>query len=301
MKDTLLLIDGFNLLSRGYFATAYGKPEDELPRNEQGLLINGVRVFIQKLMRLIADYECTHVVVTWDVKREETTRRQEHAFYKASREELPSPLLEQFETTQAVLTALGIEQLTHPPFEADDIIGTLSYRWTEDARGMCFVYSNDKDLYQLLNETSAQILAQKKQELVYRVEHFVEEFGVTPERWVDIKALLGDKSDNLPGCHGIGPKSALPLIQRYGSVEELYAQIDELDDTLKKHQKKLIAGYEDVLVTKSLAQIQCRIPTLQEVDMDSFLIDLPEELFYEMTAAYGIKAVYPDTLRPRLV
>ncbi|NGP44781.1 5'-3' exonuclease [Bacillaceae bacterium SIJ1] len=300
MKDTLLLIDGFNLLSRGYFATAYGKNESSLPRNEQGLLINGVRVFVQKMMNLIDRYQCSHVAVAWDVKREETQRRQTHAFYKASRDELPAPLIEQYETTQAILTSLGIEQLTEPPYEADDVIGTISKSWTDDARGHCFIYSNDKDLFQLLSPTCSQIIAQKKQELVYDIEAFSTEFGITPEHWTDIKALLGDKSDNLPGCRGIGPKSALPLIQRYGTVENLYAEIDELDPTLKRHQKKLVAGYDDVLITKSLATIDCDIPTLQEKVLDDFFLHMDELFFLDMTGAYGIKASFPNHLRQTL-
>lgn len=277
MQTNLLLIDGFNLLSRGYFATSYGKSDEELTKNSQGLYTNALRVFFQKLCNLISDHSISHVAVAWDVKREETTRRQKYDFYKATRNELPAPLIQQYETCTALLDKLGITQLVTPPYEADDAIGAMALKWTLLEQGHCYIYSNDKDLLQLLNEQTSQIIAGKKGDMIYSVSHFRTEYQIEPNQWVDVKALLGDKSDNIPGCPGVGEKSALPLIQQYGSIEQLFEQLDELDAKFNRYKKKLVEGKETSIISKELAKIICDIPQLHELDMETLTYELERE------------------------
>lgn len=262
---TLLLVDGFNLLSRGYFATAYGRRDDQL-KNSKGIYTNALRVFFQKLFNLSRDHGITHIAVAWDVKRNETARRMKYDFYKGTRGELPEALIQQYETCTALLEAIGISQLAIAPYEADDVIGTLAARWSS---GACYIYSNDRDLFQLLSDRTSQIVAGKQGDAVYRLEDFAGEYGLTAQQWIDLKALLGDTSDNIPGCPGIGPKSALPLLHHYGSLEQLYEQLDQLEPQFARHRKKLLEGKETAIISKELSAICCEIPELSAPDWDA--------------------------------
>lgn len=269
-KEKLLVIDGFNLLSRGYFATAYNRTEDQLPRNSKGLYTNGVRVFLQKLFNLIEEHDTTHLVVAWDVKREETERRIKYDFYKASRSELAPALIQQHETLKQVLDDLRITQYTMPPHEADDIIGSVTKRWSSEIKTDCLIYSNDKDFYQLLNEHTSQIFNQKKVEIKYTIDDFRAEFGIEPIQWIDVKALLGDTSDNVPGVPGVGAKSALPLIQMYESVENLYQQLPNIDAKFKRYIRKLTDAEELAVVSKELVTINQELDYFKMVDVNEF-------------------------------
>ncbi|WP_026689638.1 5'-3' exonuclease [Alteribacter aurantiacus] len=273
---TLLLIDGFNLLSRGYFATSYGRTEEQL-KNSQGVYTNALRVFFQKLFNLIDEHGITHAAVAWDVKRDETTRSQTHQFYKSQRTDLPEPLIEQYETLTHMLEEMGISQLTVPSYEADDVIGTLATKWANESDGHCYIYSNDKDLFQLLGPNVSQIINRKKEEIVYTNNLFEEEFGIKSAQWVDVKALLGDRSDNIPGCPGIGEKSALPLIQEYGSIDKVYEKIEELDKKYNRYKKKLVEGKDTTYVSKELSQIICNIELLESFLFDELKLDLTKE------------------------
>ncbi|KMY44224.1 5'-3' exonuclease [Bacillus sp. FJAT-27916] len=274
MQDnrTLLLIDGFNLLSRGYFATAYGKTEDQLYKSSNGVYTNALRVFFQKMFSLVRTNEVTHLAVAWDVKREESSRRQKYDFYKATRGELPAPLIMQYEVLREVLDKAGVKQLSVPSYEADDVIGTISTLWSMNEFGHCYIYSNDRDLFQLLNERTTQIIAGRAGETHYTIDQFRLDYGIDSAQWVDVKALLGDSSDNIPGCPGIGEKTALPLIQHYESLEGLYEQLEELDSKFNRCRKKLHAGRESAFISKELAQIIC--------DIEEFTAWTHEELMY---------------------
>ncbi|MBM7540227.1 5'-3' exonuclease [Amphibacillus cookii] len=266
-NNKLLVIDGFNLLSRGYFATAYNKTADQLSRNSHGLYTNALRVFMQKLFNLINQHQTTHLAIAWDVKREETDRRKKYDFYKASRNELPEPLIQQYETLIDVLNQLGVAQLTLPPHEADDVIGSLAYKWSTETDHQCLIYSNDKDLLQLLNSQTSQVIAQKRVETVYTYKHFQEEYGIEPYQWIEVKALLGDASDNIPGVPGVGAKSALPLIQDYQSIDQLYKTLLELDSKYNRYKKKLLEGEKLAKISKELVTINCAIDYFDDFDL----------------------------------
>lgn len=276
MKNRFIIIDGFNLLSRCYFATSYGREECELTTNSAGLYTNALRVKIQKLLNLIEEYEPSHFAIAWDVKREETLRRQRYADYKDTRNELPEPLIQQYNTVTEVFDIIGIPQLTISPYEADDIMGTLSRRWSEEMDGDCFIYSNDRDLLQLLTDKVSQIIAKKKEENPYTLKHFTDEYGIQPNQWIDVKALLGDKSDNIPGVHGVGEKAALPMIQQYGSVEAIYEE-EELDPIFKRYRKQIEAGRDMAILSKELVTIDTQIPLLNETPWDGFAMRLDRE------------------------
>lgn len=276
-NKTFLLIDGFNLLSRGYFATSYGKEPEQLTKNSEGVYTNGLRVFFLKLFNLITEHGVSHLAVAWDIKREETARRQQYSFYKASRSELPQPLIEQFEVCKKVLDSIGIKQVSVAPYEADDVIGTLANNWSSNNYGHCYIYSNDKDLFQLLNENTSLIIGGKKGDNIYSLKHFQEEYGITSKQWIDVKALLGDASDNIPGCPGVGEKSALPLVQLYGSIENIFEQVEVLDKKFNRYKKKLIEGKDITIISKKLSEIICDIAELNEILFDELLLNISRE------------------------
>ncbi|GAF64519.1 exonuclease [Bacillus sp. TS-2] len=293
-SQQLLLIDGFNLLSRGYFATSYGKEESQLATNKNGEYINGVRVFFQKLFQLIKNEPYTHAIIAWDVKREESIRRQYAPDYKGTRGELPTPLIEQYETCTKLLDKLQIHQLTLSPYEADDIIGTISSHWRNHYQAPCSIYSNDRDLLQLINESTVQIIAKKAGEVKYDLESFQNDYALSPSQWVDVKALLGDKSDNIPGCAGVGEKSALPLIQQYENIDTLYEnlQANTVDTTFKRYFKKLSSGYESVLLSKKLATIICDIPHLEDFNFEDCTLPVNKEEIENILTSYGLSIKY---------
>jgi len=267
LSEKLLLIDGFNLLSRCYFATSYGREEADLPRNSKGLFTNAVRVVVQKMNNLIKQYEPTHVVVAWDVKRNETKRKQAYSFYKETRNELPASLIQQYETLRAFFEAVGIPQLSVELYEADDVIGAFSLKWTKEKQSQAYIYSNDRDLFQLLNEHVSQIVAKPKiGDVVYTAMDFTTDYGISPSQWVDVKALLGDKSDNIPGVPGVGEKAALPLIQQYGSIEGIYAQVEDLDATFNRYKKKLKSGQELAELSLELVKIDTDIEVVNQIE-----------------------------------
>lgn len=284
-KQSLLLIDGFNLLSRAHFATSYNRSDEQL-KNSNGIYTNALRVFYQKIFNLIREHHTTHLSILWDVKREETTRRQKYSSYKATRIELPEPLLNQYITCREISESIGIHQLSLPPYEADDLMGAFSKKWSV---GQCFIYSNDRDLLQLLSETTSQIIASKQGEYVYTRNNFQSDYGIVPEQWVDVKALLGDTSDNIPGCPGIGEKSALPLIQQYGSLERLYECIDNLEPHLTRHKKKLILGQESAFVSKDLSRIIYDIPELSGLTLDELRLNIQQEMMRTIFNQYQLK------------
>ncbi|AJA42392.1 hypothetical protein AJ85_05760 [Alkalihalobacillus alcalophilus ATCC 27647 = CGMCC 1.3604] len=277
---TLLLIDGANLLSRGYFATSF---RGDLMQNQDGLYTNGVYVFVKKLMRLIESFRATHVVVCWDVGRTETFRRQIYPDYKALRDETEPELKQQFETTEEVLRLMNIPQIRLRPYEADDLIGALSTKWVEQTNDdeRCFIYSSDKDMFQLLDTGGhvLQVISRNKEDVVYSSTNFEKEYGVTPRQWIDVKSLLGEtgkSSDNIPGCKGVGEKAAFPLVQSYGSLEGIYRQLDNLDKSFSRYRKKLEEGKENVELSKRLVTIIRDIPNIAS-DFEPYELHVNEQ------------------------
>lgn len=283
-KPTLLLIDGFNLLSRAYFATSYNRSDDQL-KNSRGVYTNALRVFFQKLFQLIRQHRITHLSILWDVTREETARRQRYPDYKATRSALPDPLLHQYETCRDIAASGGFHQLALPPHEADDLIGSLAKRW---APNPCYIYSNDRDLLQLLSASTAQIIAGKGGDRIYTADQFRADYGIEPEQWVDVKALLGDLGDNIPGCPGIGEKSALPLIRHYGSLERLYASLDQLEPLFARHRKKLVLGKESAFISQSLSRIEVDIPELADMPAEELALAVMPERLRDRFAEYEL-------------
>ncbi|MCM3006448.1 5'-3' exonuclease [Priestia koreensis] len=292
--NKLLLIDGFNLLSRCYFATSYGRDEEQLRRNSEGLCISALPVVFRKLLDLIHTYRPTHLLVAWDVKREDTSRKQLFDGYKDTRNELPSPLIEQYEALTHIFREIGVSQLALPPYEADDLLGALATKWSREQNSDCFIYSNDKDLFQLIDENVSQIIAvPKRGDKVYTKADFEAEYGISPTQWVDVKSLLGDRSDNIPGVPGVGEKAALPLIQEYKTLEGIYEDVDKLDTRFNRYKKKLTEGKEFAFLSRELAQIIVDIPEITERSFETLSFELNPIAWNEQLKKVELNIIIP--------
>ncbi|MGI6149239.1 MAG: DNA polymerase I [Limnochordia bacterium] len=256
MAKTILLIDGNSLIHRAYYAvpplsTAQGEPT------------NGVYGFLLMLFRLIDDYSPDRIFVAFDVAAP-TFRHKQYEQYKATRSATPEDLRPQLNTLKEVLDALGVARLELEGYEADDVLGTAA-RLGERAGHDVFVVTGDRDALQLISPQVKVILTRRgiRETLVVDERTLKEEFSVTPTQVRDLKGLMGDSSDNIPGVPGVGEKTALKLLQEFSSLEELYANLDRVKGKL---QERLALHKDQAFFSRELATIRCDIPI--EVDFD---------------------------------
>lgn len=267
--ERLLVIDGNNLMSRSYYATAYKTEEALLEKDQFGNFINGVKMFLRKLERYLQTYKPTHLVVCWDNDNPflQNFRKQMYFPYKGLREEKPKALEQQLETIKQILDQLDIPQLMDMKgkYEADDLIGSVIKQWKREHNGPVFMVSDDKDLFQLLDKDIYQILKKgnDKEETVYSIEHFQYDYGITPQQWVDAKAILGDNSDNIPGVSGVGEKTVFELLKRFSSLEGIYNHLTELEkeSRYKQYAAKFKQQREEAYLSQLLATIVTDVET----------------------------------------
>lgn len=258
--EKAILVDGNNLLFRSYYATAY---TGNFMRNSEGFPTNGLFGFVNMMNKIINEEKPTYIAVAFDVGK--TFRHEKYSEYKGGRDETPDDLKKQFPVAKKILDAMGIKYLECPGYEADDIIGTLAKMVDIDDDFIATIVSSDKDLLQLIsNDVEVKLLKQKD---FIRMNHdtFVETYGIEPIRMVDLKGLMGDSSDNIPGVKGIGEKTALKLLQKYVSVDGVYDHIDEISGAVKN---KLIDGKDSAFASKEIATIYKDVPlniTLKDI------------------------------------
>ena len=253
----LVLIDGHAILHRAYHA---------LPplTNKEGTQTNAVYGFVTMLLRVLDDLKPTHLAVAFDLP-EPTFRQKEYTAYQAKRPEMESNLADQIPLLHELLDALEIPHFAVAGYEADDVIGTLAKQSKEET----VIVSGDRDLLQLIDDkikvcVPVKGLAETK---IYDEKAVENEFGVEPGQWVDVKALKGDASDNYSGVKGVGPKTAQDLIANYGSLENVYKNLDEISP---KVAKKLAEGIEDAGLAQKLAKIVTDVPV--HLDLEKALI-----------------------------
>lgn len=246
----LILIDGNSLLFRAYFAM---RPMV----TSKGIHTQGVFAFINMLNKIIKDYEPDYIAVAFDMK-EKTFRHKEYDAYKAGRQQTPIELLSEIPWMHRVLEAMNIAVLEMPGYEADDIIGTLSVHGTE-AGLRTLVISGDKDELQLVSP-SVSVLINKRgmsEFDVYDEAAMKERYNLTPQQFIDLKGLMGDKSDNIPGVPGIGEKKGIALLEQYGSVEGVLEHADEIKG---KMGENIRANADSARMSKWLATIKTDTP-----------------------------------------
>ena len=281
----LVLVDGNNLMFRSYYATAY---TGNVMKNSKGVPTNALFGFVSMINKIIAEEKPEYLAVAFDIGT--NFRKQEYSFYKEGRSETPKELIEQFPIAKKILEAMGIKYLEKEPYEADDIIGTLAKLSEEDSEFESLIVSSDKDLLQLISsETSVKLLKQTGF-IMYNEEEFLKDYGIEPIKMIDLKALMGDQSDNIPGVKGIGEKTALKLLQEYSSLEGVYENIDNIKG---KTKEKLVNDKEMALISKKIATIYRSVPlniTLEDLTYEGARSNL-KEIFQELEFFSFLKSI----------
>lgn len=251
---TLLIIDSFALLFRGYYATAL---HGNLMRNSKGLYTNGIYQFTRIMLDAIKQFQPTHVVCAFDMGRA-TFRNELYKEYKANRDEPPLELVPQFDKLWDLVDAFDIPCLGIEGYEADDVIG--SYATQRAACGdQVIVLTGDGDSLQLIQENVEIAMMRKGFGNYERIGlHNLQDVAGVAHAYqiIEMKALMGDASDNIPGCPNVGPKTALKLIAEYDTVDKLYANIDSIKGKLKE---RLIEHKEQVYLSRDLATIRTNL------------------------------------------
>lgn len=264
-----VLIDGNNLLFRSYYATAYS---GNLMKNSKGFPTNALYGFINMINKIIAEENPEYVMVAFD--KGKNFRHEKYKDYKAGRIATPNDLLIQFPYAYKILKAMGICVLDAENYEADDIIGTFAKMADLDKEYDATIVSSDKDLLQLItSDVNVKLLKQTGH--IYMDEKvFFETYQTTPIKMIDLKALMGDASDNIPGVKGIGEKTAISLISKYGSLEGVYENLDKISP---KTREKLENDRENAFFSKDIATIFKDVPlNMQFEDIRKKEINLEE-------------------------
>ncbi len=251
----LLIIDGNSIMNRAFYAN---------PKfiTSKGMHTGGIYGFINMLTKIKGDLNPDYIVCAFD-RKGPTFRHLEYDEYKAGRKGMPEELAMQFPVMKDVLKHMAVDILEIDGFEADDVIGTLSLK-AENEGDEVYILSGDKDTLQLASDKTKVVITKKGVSVVdeYDKEKFIEEFGITPTQFIDVKGLMGDASDNIKGVPGIGEKTAFKLIKEYGSIENVLENVENI--TMKKVRENLITYSEDAIFSKRLATIIRDVP----VDMD---------------------------------
>ena len=255
--ERLLILDSNSLLNRAFYAIP------ELTTSD-GIHTNAVYGFTNMLFKMKEELKPDYIVAAFD-RKGPTFRHKEYEDYKAGRKKMPPELAEQFPIVKELLDLLSISKYEIDGFEADDIIGSLA-KYAEKNNIEVYVVTGDRDALQLASDNINVVITKKgvTETAVYDHKTFVEEFGVTPTQFIDVKGLMGDKSDNIPGVPGVGEKTAYKLIQTYGSVEEVLNNIDNISG--KKLKENLENFREQAIFSKKLATIITEVPI--EFDLD---------------------------------
>lgn len=250
-KKKIVLLDGNSLAYRAFFALP-------LLTNDKGIHTNAAYGFTMMLENIMENEKPTHVLVAWDAGKT-TFRHSTFTEYKGGRQKTPPELSEQFPYIRKLVDAFGIAQYEKELYEADDIIGTLS-KENRAADAEVVVISGDKDLTQLADDQTTVCITRKGITDLekYTPAHIEEKYGIAPLQIIDMKGLMGDASDNIPGVPGIGEKTALKLLKEYGSVENVYESIDKI--TAKKMKENLQTNKEQAFMSKQLATIEVNAP-----------------------------------------
>ncbi|MCH5184909.1 MAG: DNA polymerase I [Oscillospiraceae bacterium] len=280
----LLILDSNSIINRAFYGI-------RMLTTREGLSTNAVYGFMNILLKLISELEPDYICAAFDVKHP-TFRHEMYADYKAQRKPAPKELIEQFEPAKEILRGMNIKILEKPGFEADDIIGTVS-RICNENDVECFIATGDKDDLQLAGGGTKIILTVTKsgnnETVIYDDEGVKERYGVTPTEFIDVKALMGDQSDNIPGVAGIGEKTAVSLISKYGSIEYIYDNIDSLD-IKGAVLRKLTEGRESAFLSKKLSIIDRRVPIEFAVTECEYTSEYKPEL-YETLERLELKSI----------
>jgi DNA polymerase-1 len=251
MKRTIMAIDGNSLLHRAFYAIP-------ILSNREGVFTNAVYGFLNMFLKILQDYNPYSVAVAFD-KETPTFRHLVYKEYKGTRQKAPEELLPQFDLTRKVLTAMNIPIYEADGYEADDILGTISYVCGNSGQKVVLV-TGDRDALQLVSKNTEVLMTKKGISVIdtYDLNAIVQEYGLTPDQLIDMKGLMGDNSDNIPGVPGIGPKTAIKLLKEYNTLENILSNVDNIKS--KKIKENLIIYRQHALLSRDLATIRCDAP-----------------------------------------
>ena len=256
MDKRLIIIDGNSIINRAFYA---------LPdmTNSEGLHTNAVYGFTRMLFKIIDDYKPTHISVAFDMKAP-TFRHKEFSEYKAGRKKMPNELGQQLQPLKELLDTFNIHRMEMAGFEADDLIGTVAKK-AENDDFKVYIVTGDKDAIQLASNKTTTLITKKGVGEVeeYNYDSVVERYEMTPTQFIDLKGLMGDKSDNIPGVPGIGEKTGIKLIKEFSSIENLIENTDQLKGSVKK---KIEENKDQAVFSKKLATIITDVPI--EISLD---------------------------------
>jgi DNA polymerase-1 len=255
MQKKMILIDANSLIHRAFHA---------LPpfKTGEGELVNAVFGFCSMLLTVISRLKPDYIAATFDLPGK-TFRHKAYKDYKATRVKAPDELYEQFERIREILSTMNIPVFQKEGYEADDLIATIAEKMKAHPEIQTYIVTGDKDAYQLIDD-STYIFSPKKvkgENIVFTPEKLIEKTGLAPDQIVDFKALTGDPSDNIPGVAGIGIKTGVSLLKKYGTLDNVYNNLDEIKGAL---HKKLKEGKEDAYASKKLVELVNKVP----VDFD---------------------------------
>ncbi len=250
--NKIILVDGNNLLFRSFYATAY---QGVIMKNSKGFPTNALYGFINMMHKIVEEESPSYIMVAFD--KGKTFRHDKYDEYKAGRSEMPDELRLQFPKAKEVLDALGIKHFEIDNYEADDIIGTLSLEVENRDDFVATIISSDKDLLQLVSDKVVMKLLKQSGHIMMTKEEFEKTYQVPPIRMIDLKALMGDASDHIPGVKGIGEKTAINLLSKFESLDNLYNHIDEVTG---KTKEKLQNDKDSAYMSYDLATIYREVP-----------------------------------------
>lgn len=254
----LLVIDGNSIMNRAFYGI-------RLLTNKKGMPTNALTGFMNIYLKLLKEEQPDHIAAAFDLHAP-TFRHKMYADYKGTRHGMPEELRAQMPVIKQLLAALGVAVVEKEGYEADDIIGTLSHE-AEKQGGVCTISTGDRDSFQLITDKVTVRLATNKEDVLYTPAKIAEVYGVTPREMLEVKTLMGDSSDNIPGVPGIGEKTALSLIQKYHTVQYIYDNFDSIEVT-KGVRTKLENGRESAALSRKLAEITLEAPV--PLDMQEY-------------------------------
>lgn len=267
----VVLVDGNNLMFRSYFATLYS---GSTLRNKKGFPTNAIYGFVNMINKIISEEKPMYMAVAFDIGK--TFRHEKYDYYKGKRDNTPDELKEQFPIAKQILTAMNIKYFELQGYEADDIIGTFSKKCEQDDDFKALIVSSDKDLLQLITDQTEIKLLKTKDYIRMDYKAFYDTYGIEPIKMIDLKALMGDASDNIPGVKGIGEKTALKLLTTYGSLSSIYEHIDEIKGSVKD---KLIQDKDNAYMSYNIATIYKDVPLNVELEELAYIPKDKNELY----------------------
>lgn len=260
--EKIIIIDGTSLIFRSFYALKNPMI------TKDGIQTQGIYGFLNMLFKVLKDQSPSHAAVAWDVKKP-TFRHESYGEYKAGRKPMPIELIAELPYMKEILDAMSIKNIECPGFEADDIIGTLA-KASEDKDFEVLVVTGDKDALQLVSEKTKVMINQKgvSKATIYDINEMKNVYSLTPVQFIEYKALIGDKSDNIPGVPGVGDKTGKDLLVTYGDIETIYNNLDNLKG--KKLKENLIEYKDQLEFSKMLATIVKDAPI--DLDLDQYVI-----------------------------